>query len=86
MTRPPASPPGRRRFVTPAAGAFTRPYPGLTVSPYSRGTDPDSPGHVNDQPLLPESVRGTRFYEPGEHETAAAERLRWVLDAKRTGR
>ena len=42
----------------------------------------DLPEHVAAQELLPEAVRGVRFYTPGTHETAAAERQAWVAGAR----
>jgi putative ATPase len=40
------------------------------------------PGHVSDQPLLPEGVAGERFYQPDEAEAQLAARLREVRRAR----
>ncbi len=42
----------------------------------------DRPGGVSPQELLPPSVQGTRFYEPGERETALRERLEAIRRAR----
>jgi putative ATPase len=42
----------------------------------------DRPGHLSPQELLPDAVRGTRFYEPDEAEAALAERLAAVRRAR----
>jgi len=42
----------------------------------------DHPGHVGPQPLLPEGVRDTRFYEPDEAEAELARRLQEIRAAR----
>ncbi len=44
----------------------------------------DSEDHITAQEYLPESLRGTRFYEPSEfgHEKRIGERLRWWAERK----
>ena len=41
-----------------------------------------NPGHVSDQPLLPEQLVGERFYEPDAAEEELARRLREVREAR----
>jgi putative ATPase len=40
------------------------------------------PGHVSEQPLLPEGVAGERFYQPDEAEAQLAARLREIRRAR----
>ncbi|HEX3451729.1 MAG TPA: replication-associated recombination protein A, partial [Solirubrobacteraceae bacterium] len=40
------------------------------------------PGHVSDQPLLPDGVAGERFYQPDEAEAQLAARLREIRRAR----
>jgi putative ATPase len=59
-------------------------YPGAKA--LGRGLDYDyphaRPGHVSSQELLPDSVAGTRFYEPDEAEAALRERLAAIRRAR----
>ena len=42
----------------------------------------DQPGQVSAQELLPDTLAGTRFYEPGETEARLRERLEQIRRAR----
>jgi putative ATPase len=56
------------------------PRPGQDKADYDNPHN--HPGHVGPQPLLPERVEGTRFYEPDEAEAELAQRLREIRRAR----
>src|SRR5215207_4199977 len=59
-------------------------YPGAAALGRGQGYDypHDRPGHLSPQELLPDALRGTRFYEPGEAEAALRERLAAIRRAR----
>jgi putative ATPase len=56
------------------------PRPGQEEAAYDNPHN--HPGHVGPQPLLPEGLEGTRFYEPDEAEAQLAQRLAQVRKAR----
>jgi putative ATPase len=59
-------------------------YPGAKALGRGVGYDypHDRPGHVSPQELLPDSVAGTRFYDPDDAEAALRERLQAIRRAR----
>jgi putative ATPase len=56
------------------------PRPGIDKQDYDNPHD--HPGHLSSQPLLPEGVEGSRFYEPDEAEAELARRLSQIRAAR----
>jgi putative ATPase len=59
-------------------------YPGAAALGRGQGYDypHDRPGHLSPQELLPDALRGTRFYEPDDAEDALRERLAAIRRAR----
>ncbi len=69
---------------TPPAPLRDNSYPGAAALGRGQGYDyPHArPGHVSPQELMPETVAGTRFYEPDDAEAELAERLAEIRRAR----
>jgi putative ATPase len=73
-----------RGAARPPATLRSAAYPGARELGRGEGYDypHDRPGHVSGQELLPEEVRGARFYEPGDAEPAMAQGLEEIRRAR----
>ena len=62
-------------------------YPGARQLGRGRGYDypHDHPGHVSPQELMPDALRGTRFYEPDDAEAELRARLEEIRRARSAG-
>ncbi len=71
-----------REHGAQAAPAWLRsgPRPGMDKQDYDNPHN--HPGHLSSQPLLPDGVQGSRFYEPDEAEAELARRLREIRAAR----
>jgi putative ATPase len=64
------------------SGGESRSTPAPPTQPASYDNPHAHPGHLSSQELLPETVAGTRFYEPDEAEAELAERLQRIRRAR----
>ena len=68
----------------PPAAVRSAAYAGAAALGRGQGYDypHDHPGHLSPMELLPDALRGTRFYEPDDAEAALAARLQEIREAR----